>query len=181
MIILQTLPAVALALYTRWFHRGALIAGWVVGMGYGLWLLYLIPNPAAGRAHFGGSALALDNLTLLGWHPFAGSQLQIYVGFVALLLNLLVAVVLTTVLRPGGWRRSGRDGSGPTTTPTRGRPSCGRWPRRRRKGRRREQAGADRATAQRPMRSVHRPARRGSTRCHPASRRRHQKWGLCID
>jgi hypothetical protein len=27
-IILQTLPAVALGLYTRWLHRGALIAGW---------------------------------------------------------------------------------------------------------------------------------------------------------
>ena len=68
-------------------------------MGYGLYLLYLIPNPAAGRAHFGGSALALEKLTLLGWHPFAGSQVQIYVGFVALILNLLVAVVLTLVLR----------------------------------------------------------------------------------
>ncbi|MBX6385339.1 MAG: sodium:solute symporter, partial [Microbispora sp.] len=28
-IILQTLPSVALGLYTRWFHRGGLIAGWV--------------------------------------------------------------------------------------------------------------------------------------------------------
>ena len=71
-IILQTLPAVAIALYTRWLHRWALVAGWAVGMGYGLYLLYLIPNPAAGRAHFGGSALALDKLTLLGWHPFGG-------------------------------------------------------------------------------------------------------------
>ena len=98
-IILQTLPAVAIALYTRWLHRWALVAGWAVGMGYGLYLLYLIPNPAAGRAHFGGSALALDKLTLLGWHPFGGSQVQIYVGFVALVLNLVVAVVLTPVLR----------------------------------------------------------------------------------
>jgi len=98
-IILQTLPAVAIALYTRWLHRWALVAGWVVGMGYGMYLLYLIPNPAANRLHFGGSALALDKLTLLGWHPFAGSQVQIYVGFVALLLNLLVAVVVTPVLR----------------------------------------------------------------------------------
>src|SRR6201996_9140296 len=31
-IILQTAPAVALGLYTRWFHRGGLIAGWAVGM-----------------------------------------------------------------------------------------------------------------------------------------------------
>ena len=43
-IILQTLPAVALGLYTRWFHRGGLIAGWVAGMGLGLWMLYQIPN-----------------------------------------------------------------------------------------------------------------------------------------
>src|SRR5215210_6327747 len=45
-IILQTLPAVALGLFTRWFHRGALIAGWAVGMGLGLWMLYQIPNAA---------------------------------------------------------------------------------------------------------------------------------------
>ena len=38
-IILQTLPAVAIALYTRWLHSRALIAGWVVGMGWGLYLL----------------------------------------------------------------------------------------------------------------------------------------------
>ncbi|MGI9001840.1 MAG: sodium:solute symporter family transporter, partial [Pseudonocardia sp.] len=98
-IILQTLPAVAIALYTRWLHRWALVAGWVVGMGYGMYLLYLIPNPNAGRAHFGGSALALDKLTLFGWHPFTGSPVQIYVGFVALTLNLLVAVLGTLVLR----------------------------------------------------------------------------------
>lgn len=90
MIILQTLPAVVIAL------------GWTAGMGYGLYLLYLIPNPAAGRAHFGGSALALDRLTLLGWQPFAGPPVQIYVGFVALLVNLLVAVLGTVVLRPRG-------------------------------------------------------------------------------
>ena len=125
-IILQTLPAVAIALYTRWLHRWALVAGWAVGMGYGLYLLYLIPNPAAGRAHFGGSALALDKLTLLGWHPFAGSQVQIYVGFVALVLNLVVAVVLTPVLRA---RRvaEGADATAPARLPRRrGVRTCGR-------------------------------------------------------
>lgn len=101
-IILQTLPAVAIALYTRWLHRWAIVAGWAVGMGYGMFLLYLIPNPAANRAHFGGSALALDKLTLFGWHPFAGSAVQIYVGFVALTLNLIVAVLVTVVLRLRG-------------------------------------------------------------------------------
>ncbi len=98
-IILQTLPAVAIALYTRWLHRWALVAGWVAGMGYGLYLLYLIPNAASKKQHFGGSALTLDKLTLFGWNPFAGSTVQIYVGFVALVLNLVVAVVVTMVLR----------------------------------------------------------------------------------
>jgi SSS family solute:Na+ symporter len=98
-IILQTLPAVAIALYTRWLHRWALVAGWVAGMGYGLYLLYLIPNPAANKLHFGGSALTLDKLTVVGWHPFAGSAVQIYVGFVALVVNLVVAVVVSVVLR----------------------------------------------------------------------------------
>ena len=101
-IILQTLPAVAIAVYTRWLHRWALVAGWVVGMGYGLYLLYTIPNPAAGRAHFGGSALALDKINLLGWQPFAGSTVLIYVGFVALVLNLVVAVLVTFALRAAG-------------------------------------------------------------------------------
>ncbi|MGB3441764.1 MAG: sodium:solute symporter [Actinophytocola sp.] len=98
-IILQTLPAVAIALYTKWLHRWALIAGWAAGMLWGMVLLYQIPNPASGRAHFGGSALALDKLNILGWQPFEGSTVQIYVGFVALIANLLVAVVVTFVIR----------------------------------------------------------------------------------
>jgi SSS family solute:Na+ symporter len=98
-IILQTLPAVAIALYTRWLHRWALIAGWVVGLGWGTIMLYGIPNPATGRAHFGGSALALGNLSIFGWHPFGDSTVQIYVGFVALVANLLVALVVTLVVR----------------------------------------------------------------------------------
>jgi SSS family solute:Na+ symporter len=98
-MILQTLPAVAIALYTRWFHVYGMIAGWVVGMGWGMYLLYTIPNAAAGKNHFGGSALALDKLSLLGWHPFGGSTVQIYVGFVSLVANILVAVVVTLIAR----------------------------------------------------------------------------------
>jgi SSS family solute:Na+ symporter len=98
-IILQTLPMVAIALYTRWLHTWGLVAGWVVGMGWGLTLLYGIPNPASGKQHFGGSALALNKLSILGWQPFAGSPTQIYVGFVALIGNLVVAVLVTIVLR----------------------------------------------------------------------------------
>jgi SSS family solute:Na+ symporter len=97
-LILQTLPAVALSLYTRWFHRWGLIAGWVVGIGWGLIMLYGIPG-AGGKQHFGGSALPLGNLSILGWHPFSGSQVQIYVGFVALIANLVVAAIATVIAR----------------------------------------------------------------------------------
>lgn len=98
-IILQTLPAVAISLYTRWQHSRALIAGWAVGMAWGLYLLSTIPNPANGKLHFGGSALALSKLSIFGWHPFGASPTQIYVGIVALVANVVVVVVVTVVLR----------------------------------------------------------------------------------
>ncbi|HVV23215.1 MAG TPA: sodium:solute symporter, partial [Pseudonocardiaceae bacterium] len=97
-LILQTLPAVAIALYTRWLHLWGLVAGWVVGMGWGVYLLYTIPA-ATGKGHFGGSALALGKLSLFGWHPFGTSTVQIYVGIVALIANLVVAVVGTLIAR----------------------------------------------------------------------------------
>ncbi|MDQ2582965.1 monocarboxylate uptake permease MctP [Saccharothrix yanglingensis] len=102
-MILQTLPAVAIALYTRWFHLYGLIAGWVVGMGWGMWLLYGIGNPAVGKAHFAGSALPLGDLSLFGWHPLGGSTVQIYVGALAVVANLLVAVLVTLVARKARW------------------------------------------------------------------------------
>jgi solute:Na+ symporter, SSS family len=91
-IILQTAPAVAIGLYTRWLHRGALIAGWAAGMAMGLWMLYEIPNAATKRAHFGGSAFPLSKF------GFDTSK-TIYVGFVAVAVNLLIAVLVTLVLR----------------------------------------------------------------------------------
>ncbi|MWA07101.1 sodium:solute symporter [Actinomadura sp. LD22] len=91
-IILQTLPSVALGLVTRWFHRGALIAGWAAGMIAGLWMLYDIPNPAKHKAHFGGSAYSLSDLGL-------DTDKTIYVGMLALAVNLVVAVVATLVCR----------------------------------------------------------------------------------
>ncbi|GAA0536984.1 sodium:solute symporter [Paractinoplanes ferrugineus] len=91
-IILQTAPSVAIGLYTRWLHRGALIAGWAAGMALAFWMLWQIPNAATKRAHFGGSAFSLSEF------GFDTSK-TIYVGFVAVAVNLLVAVLVTFVLR----------------------------------------------------------------------------------
>jgi len=95
-IILQTLPAVALGLYTRWFHRGGLIAGWVAGMATGLLLVYNIPklNPdgTVAREHFGGSSFALSKFGF-------DTKSAVYAGFLALLANLIVAAVVTLILR----------------------------------------------------------------------------------
>jgi solute:Na+ symporter, SSS family len=89
-IILQTLPAVALGLVTRWFHRGALIAGWGAGMALGMWMLYQIESPV--RKHFASSAFPLEKFGF-------DTKMTIYTGLVAVAVNLLVAVVATLILR----------------------------------------------------------------------------------
>ena len=111
-IILQTLPAVAIGLYTRWLHRWGLVAGWVAGMGLGMWMLYEIPNAATKRVHFGGSAFPLSKWfdpTSIG----LDARTTVYVGFVAVLVNLAVAAVVTLVCRaakaPTAWTRPRRD------------------------------------------------------------------------
>jgi SSS family solute:Na+ symporter len=87
---------VALGLYTRWLHRGGLIAGWFAGMLAGLVMLYNIPrlgpDGTVVREHFGGSSFALSKLGL----DVASS---VYTGLLALLANLVVAVLVTVVLR----------------------------------------------------------------------------------
>ncbi|MGC4748520.1 monocarboxylate uptake permease MctP [Micromonospora sp. DT201] len=89
-IILQTLPAVALGLYTRWFHRTGLIVGWAVGMGLGMWMLYQVASPT--RKHFGGSAFPLSEFGF-------DTTRTIYVGIVAVAVNLAVAALVTLGLR----------------------------------------------------------------------------------
>ncbi|NUS05833.1 MAG: sodium:solute symporter, partial [Nonomuraea sp.] len=91
-IILQTLPSVALGLYTRWFHKGGLLAGWAAGLAAGMWMLYLIPNPAKGQLHFGGSAFGLSNFGF-------DTKMTVYAGFLALIVNLVVAALGTLLFR----------------------------------------------------------------------------------
>jgi SSS family solute:Na+ symporter len=84
--ILQTLPAIVIGLYTRWMHRWALFAGWAVGMAYGTWLAYGVKSPV--QDHFGGPLV-----------NFPGTETKVYIALIAVIANLLVAVVLTVVLR----------------------------------------------------------------------------------
>ena len=99
-MILQTLPAVALGLYTGWFHGKALIAGWVAGMTVGFATLYQVQQKAFAadgtvsivKEHFGGSAFPLAKLGL-------ATTTTIYAGALALAANLLVAVLGTLALR----------------------------------------------------------------------------------
>ena len=78
--ILQTLPAVILALYTRWFHRWALLAGWAAGMIVGTWM------PASQA--FKSSVYALH---------FGSFTFPSYAALTALVVNLILCVILTPV------------------------------------------------------------------------------------
>jgi SSS family solute:Na+ symporter len=104
--IMQTLPAVAIGLYTAWLHRWALVAGVVTGIATGLVMLYQVrryggpDGTTVVREHFGGSAWPLSNLGL-------ETRSTIYVGVVALAVNLIVAVLLTPLMR--GVARDGTD------------------------------------------------------------------------
>ncbi len=86
--ILQTFPSIVFGLYTRWFHRWGLFAGWAVGMAYGTWTAYNIANPLTGAQHFGGSTASIPLLGEKG-----------YVAMTAWVLNVVVTVVVTLVLR----------------------------------------------------------------------------------
>lgn len=84
--ILQTFPALVGGLFTRWFHRWALLAGWAVGMVYGTIAAYNVSTPK--QKHFGGSSAEIPGLGEIG-----------YIGLTAFVLNMVVTVVLTFVLK----------------------------------------------------------------------------------
>jgi SSS family solute:Na+ symporter len=88
--ILQTFPAIVFGLYTRWFHRWALLLGWAAGMVTGTWMAYAVKNPAKHQAHFGGSVY---NWHFFGWHFSA------YHGLIALCINVAVVLVVSALFR----------------------------------------------------------------------------------
>ena len=83
--ILQTFPAIVFGLYTRWFHRWALLVGWAIGMVYGTITAYNVINPVTGN-HFGGSLANIPGIAQMG-----------YIALTAFAINVIVAGVLTFV------------------------------------------------------------------------------------
>jgi SSS family solute:Na+ symporter len=82
--ILQTFPAIVAGLYTRWFHRWALVIGWAAAMVYGTIQAYRTPGGT--QAHFGASSA-----------PVFGHVM--YIAIAAFVLNLAVAIVGTLIFR----------------------------------------------------------------------------------
>ncbi|GAA5023137.1 sodium:solute symporter family protein [Terrabacter aeriphilus] len=95
--ILQTFPAVVFYLYTRWFHRWALLAGWAVGMVYGTISAYNVINPVT-KANFGGSVASIPVIGQMG-----------YIAVTAFAINLVVAAIGTLVLRYAVKAPEGKD------------------------------------------------------------------------
>jgi solute:Na+ symporter, SSS family len=78
--IIQTLPAVMIGLYTRWFNSWALLIGWAAGTFAGTYMAAAVNFQAA------------YPLAIAGW-TFPG-----YTALYTLILNLAIAIVLTPVL-----------------------------------------------------------------------------------
>ena len=79
--IIQTLPIVVIGLYTRWLHRWALAAGWALGMCLSTWMVVSQQFKVVFPLH------------LCGW------TLPGYAAFYSVIMNLIVAVLLTLVFR----------------------------------------------------------------------------------
>ncbi len=88
--ILQTFPAIVFGLYTRWFHRWGLLAGWAGGMLYGTIAAYNVINPATGN-HFAGSLFLIPVIGQMG-----------YIALTAFAINVLIAAVATPILDAAG-------------------------------------------------------------------------------
>jgi SSS family solute:Na+ symporter len=82
--VLQIFPTMVGGLFTRWFHRWALLVGWAAGMIYGTIAAYNVSN--ATTSHW-----AASTDIVFGQH--------LYIGFTALVINLVISVVLTPVCR----------------------------------------------------------------------------------
>jgi SSS family solute:Na+ symporter len=79
--ICQTLPAVLIALYTRFFNPWGLLAGWIAGIGAGTWMVW---------------QLGLKS-SIYPLHMF-GITIPCYAALSALILNIAVGFIVSVVL-----------------------------------------------------------------------------------
>ncbi|MUZ59009.1 monocarboxylate uptake permease MctP [Agrobacterium vitis] len=77
--ILQTLPALIFGLFSNWFRVPGLLAGWVVGFVGGTWLVWL------------------NGLKPLHTLSFGDTHFTVYTGILALVANIVVAVVVNLI------------------------------------------------------------------------------------
>ena len=82
--ILQVFPSIVFGLFTRWFHRWALLAGWLGGMVFGTIAAYKVATPTT--SHWAGSVDIEFGHT-------------VYIGLSAIVLNIAIAAILTVVFK----------------------------------------------------------------------------------
>jgi SSS family solute:Na+ symporter len=82
--ILQLAPMLIGGLFTRWFDRYALLLGWLAGMAFGTIAAYKSASP-----------------TVSHWASSSDIELghTVYIGLTAVIINLIIAVILTVVFR----------------------------------------------------------------------------------
>ncbi len=86
--IIQTLPSVMLGAYTRWFNSWALLAGWAVGT-------------------YAGTAMAVATKLTSTWPLHVGTYtFPGYTAVYTVLINLIVAIVLTPIFNSADPRRA---------------------------------------------------------------------------
>jgi len=79
--ILQTFPALVFGLFVDWFTAPALFLGWAAGFLSGTWMAWS------------------DGLKPLHTIGFGGTKVSLYVGLVALAINVVVAVVVNLAVK----------------------------------------------------------------------------------
>jgi SSS family solute:Na+ symporter len=94
--IIQTLPAIVVGLYTRWLDYRGLLLGWATGVGFGTWVAVVNEFKNANYA------LHIMGYTIPG-----------YAALYGLVLNFIVAAIVTAVVRMiGAGKSSDSTGSG---------------------------------------------------------------------
>jgi len=82
--ILQTFPAVVFGLFLNWFRAPALLAGWAVGLSAGTWMAFA------------------DGIKPVHTLVIGDASYTVYTGLLALLINVVVAVVVQLVMGSRG-------------------------------------------------------------------------------